>query len=85
MRRYPTVVWSTLIIPLNISLKVGKEERESDFEWVSVGSVRLVKTENGARKPCLPPRTLFSQPRTVRELSADCCHFVFRGKGRHVT
>lgn len=86
MRRYPTAVFSTLIIQLNISLKVRKEERENDFDWVSVVSVRLVKTENGARKPCLPPRTLFNQPRPVRELSADCCqslhhsHFVFRGK-----
>lgn len=86
MRRYPTVVFSTLFIQLNMSLKVGKKERENEFDWVSVGSVRLVTTENGARKPRLPPRTLFNQPRPVRELSADCCqslhhsHFVFRGK-----
>lgn len=86
MRRYPTVVSATLIIQLNVSLKVGGEERENEFDWVSVGSVRLVKTEHGARKPRLPRRTLSNQPRPVRELSADCCqslrhsHFVFRGK-----
>lgn len=45
MRRYPTVGSAPLIIQLNVSLKVGGEERENEFDWVSVGPVRLVKTE----------------------------------------
>lgn len=56
------------------------------FDWVSAGSVKLVKTENGAGKLRPPPRNLFNQQMPVWELSADCCqslhqsHFVFRAK-----
>lgn len=53
---------------------------------VSAVSVKIVKTENGARKLRPFPRNLFNQQMPVGELSADCCqslhhsHFVFRGK-----